>query len=413
MSELLIRNIAQLATPIGKTALHGSAMRDIKIYNNATVYIKDGIIAEIGSDAVLAGKYLNNTMVQVIDASGKCAVPGFVDAHTHFVFGGVRPEEFIDRLAGVPYLELLKRGGGICATMQATRQASSEKLYEAGKRVLTDMLRMGVTTVEGKSGYGLDKDTELKQLEVMKQLNEALPTDVVTTFLGAHAVPPEYTGRADKYIDFIIDEVLPVVQRKQLAEFCDVFCETGVFTNQQSERLLKKAVGRGFKIKMHADEMNSTGGAGLSCKLGAVSADHLLSISRDDISKMAESDVIAVLLPVTAFCMRKNFAPGRALIDAGGAVALGSDFNPGSCYSYSVPLVLGMAVIGMQLHIEEALTAMTLNAAAALDRADVTGSLEVGKQADIVLLNKPDYRYLVYHTGINIVDTVIKAGKVV
>jgi imidazolonepropionase len=313
----------------------------------------------------------------------------------------------------VPYLELLQRGGGIVSTMQATRAASEEELYELGRQTLMAMLQLGVTTVEGKSGYGLDAPTELRLLRTMRRLDHDLPLHVVNTYLGAHAVPPEYKDHADDYVNFIIAQVLPQVAAGHLAEFVDVFCETGVFTNAQSERIMQAAQQHGLALKLHADEMSSTGGAGLACRMGAVSADHLLSISDADIEALAKSQTVAVLLPATAFCMRKKYAPARQMIQAGAAVALASDYNPGSCYTYSVPLILGLAVIAMQMTTAEALTAMTLNAAAAVGRADRIGSIEKGKRADIVLLNAPDYRFLVYKTGLNLVDKVFCCGNLV
>lgn len=413
MGGLLVRHIGQIATPLGRSAIHGPAMGNLRLYEKAAILVQDGCIAAVGEDAGLGQAVLAaEPDIPVLDAGGGCAVPGFVDPHTHFLFAGARAREFSDRLDGVPYLELLQRGGGICSTMQATRAASAESLYESGRQTLSRMLHFGITTVEGKSGYGLDLVNELKLLQVMRQLGETLPITLVPTYLGAHAVPPEYHGRADAYVDYIVQEVMPRVKREQLAEFVDVFCETGVFTPEQTGKILTAASAMGFALKLHADEMSSTGGAGLACRLGAVSADHLLSVSEPDILALARGQTVAVLLPATAFCMRRPYAPGRQMIDAGCAVALASDFNPGSCYTYSVPLLLALAVLDMRLSIAEALTAMTLNAAAALRRADRCGSIEPGKQADIVLLGAEDYRSLVYETGLNLVEHVIQEGEV-
>jgi len=412
MPELLLRHIAQIATPEGWKAQHGAAMNKLKLYKDAAIFIENGRIAAVGPDAVLSPAVLmKHPTLEILDVTGKCVVPGFVDPHTHFLFGGARVEEFVDRLEGVPYLDLLQRGGGICSTMQATRKASFENLYEKGKSVLQQMLHLGVTTVEGKSGYGLDLENEIKLLTVMQKLQQNQPVSLVMTYLGAHAVPPEYKGRADDYVNFILNTVLPVIQQKKLAEFVDVFCETGVFTPRQTEKILQAAAARGFGIKLHADEMSSTGGGGLASRLGAISADHLLAVNEDDIRALAQSTTVAVLLPATAFCMRKSYAPARRMIDAGCAVALASDFNPGSCYTYSVPLILALAVIAMHMTMEEALTAITLNAAAAVGRAQSCGSIEPGKQADLLVLREADYRYLVYDTGMNIVEYVIKDGK--
>lgn len=425
MQETIIRGIAQLATPIGREARHGAAMRELTIVSGAAIWVENGVIQAAGKEADVLRAAEERTSVaaalhggsaegvQVIDARGQCAVPGFVDPHTHFLFAGARAEEFDDRLAGVPYLTLLARGGGIVATMRETRAATEEALFVHGARVLRSMLSLGVTTVEGKSGYGLDRETELRLLRVLRRLDRELPTSVAATYLGAHAVPPEYAGRPDDYVDFLVDEMLPLIAREHLAEFVDVFCETGVFTAAQARRILEAARARGFSLKLHADEMSSTGGAELAAELGAVSADHLLSVSPEGIEALAASRTVAVLLPATAFCMRKPYAPARKLIDSGAAVALASDYNPGSCYTYSLPLVFALAVIAMHMTAAEALTAATLNAAAALGRADVIGSIEPGKRGDIVLLDAPDYRYLSYQTGLNLARTVFKDGAVV
>lgn len=425
MQETIIRGIAQLATPIGREARHGAAMRELTIVSDAAIWVENGVIQAAGKEADVLRAAEERTSVaaalhggsaegvQVIDARGQCAVPGFVDPHTHFLFAGARAEEFDDRLAGVPYLTLLARGGGIVATMRETRAATEEALFVHGARVLRSMLSLGVTTVEGKSGYGLDRETELRLLRVLRRLDRELPTSVAATYLGAHAVPPEYAGRPDDYVDFLVDEMLPLIAREHLAEFVDVFCETGVFTAAQARRILAAARARGFSLKLHADEMSSTGGAELAAALGAVSADHLLSVSPEGIEALAGSRTVAVLLPATAFCMRKAYAPARRLIDSGAAVALASDYNPGSCYTYSLPLVFALAVIAMHMTAAEALTAATLNAAAALGRADVIGSIEPGKRGDIVLLDAPDYRYLSYQTGLNLARTVFKDGAVV
>lgn len=408
-SSILIKNLSQIATPQGKKALRGSEMNEIKIYENAAIFIKDGIIREIGGNEYVCDCALRECPdVQIFDAEGKCAVPGFIDPHTHFLFAGERSEEFTDRLSGVPYMELLKRGGGICSTMEKTRAASKDELFRVGKSVLDSMLSYGVTTVEGKSGYGLDCDNEIKMLEVMKQLNEQCFCDVAITYLGAHAVPPEFKNNADEYVNLVIEMLSRV---KDIAQFVDVFCETGVFTNEQAEKILTEAKKQGFELKLHADEMTSTNGAALACKLGAVSADHLLAVSDEDIYKLSKSETVAVLLPATAFCMRKNFAPARKMIDEGCAVALASDFNPGSCYTYNTAFILALAVISMNMTAREALSAITLNAAAAICRADTIGSLEIGKQGDVVILDCNDYRTLIYKTAINIVSNVVKGGK--
>lgn len=412
--ETLIRHIGQLVTPEGYKALRGAAMGQLKIINNAAIYIRDGIIQQVGNDAELAAMLAHRLdEIEIISAHHKCVMPGIVDPHTHFLFAGAREKEFTNRLKGKPYLEILAEGGGICATMRATREAGEPELYAKAKALLVKMLRMGITTIEGKSGYGLDKENELKMLRVLKKLQQREPVNLVTTFLGAHAVPPEYQDNSDGYVEYIINEMLPVIAEEGLAEFTDVFCEKGVFSNEQTRKILSAAKQAGMKVKMHADEMHSSGGAGLAVDMDCFSADHLLAISEADVEKIAASDTVAVLLPATAFCMRKNFAPARKMIDKGAIVALASDYNPGSCYTYSVPLIIALAVISMNMSLEEVITAMTLNAAAAIDRAAAVGSIQPGKKADLLILDTLDYRNLVYETGINLVGQVIKDGKCV
>ena len=346
------------------------------------------------------------------NARGKCLLPGFVDSHTHFVFGGERAEEFSWRLKGESYMSIMERGGGIVSTVKATRECNFIQLRAKAEGFLKQMSTMGVTTVEGKSGYGLDKETELLQLRVMRSLNndEHKRVDIVPTFLGAHAVPQEYNGRTDDYVDFIIREVMPAVVQNRLAEFCDVFCEQGVFSIGQSRRLLTAAREMGLALKLHADEIVPLGGAGLAAELSAVSADHLLHASDADIRAMADKGVVATLLPLTAFALKESYARGREMIDAGCAVALATDLNPGSCFSGSIPLTFALACIYMKMSIEEAITALTLNGAAALNRADSIGSIEVGKKGDFVVLNTDNYHFLPYYVGMNCVHTTVKEG---
>lgn len=410
--RVVIKNISQIATPQGQQMQKGTKMNRLFTMKNGAIYIENGIIKKIDSTKnLLSSVHVSES--QIIDGEGKCAVPGFVDSHTHFVFGGYRPKEFIRRLEGAGYLEILKMGGGIWATVEATRKASPEELYDLGKKRLKKMLEQGVTTVEGKSGYGLDLDCEIRQLEVMKKLDANQEVDIVSTYLGGHAVPMEYAKEPDQYIDYMIRKVLPEIKKRNLAKFCDIFCEDNVFSTAQSERLLSEAAKMGFQTKIHADEIVSLGGAEVAAKLKSTSADHLLMVSDKGIRQLAQSDTVATLLPCTAFCLDKEYAPARKLIDAGCAVALASDFNPGSCFADSIPLMLALAVIHMKMTIEEAICALTLNGAAAVGRADSIGSIEIGKKADINLLSYPDYRFLVYNTDCNIVEKVLKGGKVV
>ncbi|GAK59542.1 imidazolonepropionase [Candidatus Vecturithrix granuli] len=412
MKNLIIKNAAELVTCRGNRAKKGREMSELHVIPDGTVVIEDGIITAVGNSQEICA-YLDESNYEVIDASGKAVLPGFVDSHTHLVFGGYRAEEFSWRLRGDSYMEIMQRGGGIINTVKATRQASKAELLASAKKRLDSMVSFGVTTVEGKSGYGLDDETEIKQLEVMQQLNEEHPVDVVSTFLGAHAVPNEYKGREDEFIDFLIDKVLPVVSERKLAEFCDVFCEQNVFSVEQSRRLLRKAQEFGLGVKLHADEIVQLGGAELAAELGAVSADHLLQASDAGIKALAEAGVVATLLPGTAFSLKAPYARGRFMIDQGCAVALATDMNPGSCFTESIPLIFALAVLYMNLSIEEAVTAFTINGAAAVGRADKIGSLDVGKYGDVVILEFPSYKYIPYHIGVSTVEKVIKRGVLV
>ncbi|WP_420187459.1 imidazolonepropionase [Bacteroides pyogenes] len=411
MSENLIIFNARIVTPTGFTARRGAEMSQLRIIENGTVEVTDGIITYVGENRGESrdGYYQNYWHY---NARGHCVLPGFVDSHTHFVFGGERSEEFSWRLKGESYMSIMQRGGGIASTVKATRALNFLKLRSAAEGFLKKMSAMGVTTVEGKSGYGLDRDTELLQLKVMRSLNnsEHKRVDIVSTFLGAHALPEEYKGRGDEYIDFLIDEMLPLIRKDDLAECCDVFCEKGVFSVEQSRRLLSAAKEKGFLLKLHADEIVSFGGAELAAELGALSADHLLQASDAGIRAMAEAGVVATLLPLTAFALKEPYARGREMIDAGCAVALATDLNPGSCFSGSIPLTIALACIYMNLSIEETITALTLNGAAALNRAHRIGSIEVGKQGDFVVLNSDNYHVLPYYIGMNSVAMTIKEG---
>jgi imidazolonepropionase len=415
--NLILKNASELVTCSGFAAKKGRAMSDLGIVAEGAVVIEQGRISLVGPTTTVltelkaSGKDLSR--FETIDASGKAVLPGFVDSHTHLVFGGDRAEEYAWRLKGDRYMDILQRGGGILSTVRATRSASREELIAAGLKRLDSMLAFGVTAVEGKSGYGLDRETEIKQLEVMAELSRRHPLEVVPTFMGAHAVLPEYKGREDDYIDFVLKEVVPEVASRRLAEFCDVFCEQNVFSVAQSRRLLTNAAESGLKPKLHADEIVRLGGAELAAEIGAVSADHLLSASDGGLRAMAQAGVVATLLPATAFSLREPYARGRFIIDAGGAVALATDFNPGSCFSESIPLVAALAALYMDLSPEEIVTALTLNGAAALDRAQVIGSIDCGKQGDLVILENPSYRFIPYHLGVSTVEKVVKKGTLV
>lgn len=409
MRQLAIVN-ATVVTPQGSSALRGEAMGRLNIMAGATVIVNDGVISYVGpaaeAPALEAG-------AETIDAAGKVLLPGFVDSHTHLVFGGFRPDEFEWRMNGESYMSIMQRGGGIQSTVNATRTTDAKTLEESAQWFINRMSVMGVTTVEAKSGYGLNVETEEKQLDVINALAEKpdQKLDIVATFLGAHAVPAEYKGRTGEYIDLIINEMLP--RFKDKARNCDIFCEKNVFEIEDSRRLLKAAREAGYDIKLHADEIVTLGGAELAAELGALSADHLLHVSDRGVADMAEAGVVATLLPLTAFTLREPYAPARKFIDAGGAVALATDLNPGSCLSGSIPLTIALARIYMNMSIEEIISALTINGAAAVGMADKIGSIEVGKRGDFALLHFDNYRMLPYYVGMNCVERTIYNGRTV
>lgn len=413
MSYLLLKNAAQLVTPQGHSARFGDEMSRLHILSDAAVLIEDETILFVGeteeAEAYVRNKLEPECKVTRYDASGKTILPGFVDSHTHFVFGGYREHEFNLRLQGASYMEIMQAGGGIAYSIGETAAADEDELYELGWQRLQRMAGLGITTVEGKTGYGEDTATEDKMLRVMERLDQDHPIDIAKTYMGAHAVPKDYPGGAAAYVDYLIAEGLPMAAGR--ADFCDVFCEKDVFELEDSERLLLAARDLGFKLKLHADEIVPLGGTGLAAKLKATSADHLLKSSDEDLIAMRDAGTIATLLPCTAFSLKEDYARGRFMIDKGLAVALASDLNPGSCYTQSVPLIISLATIYMGMTIEETITGLTLNGAAAIDRADMIGSLEAGKQADLILVDAPNYRHLSYHFAMNLVDTVIKKGN--
>ena len=411
MNNIIIKNAAQVVTCSGFEGKRGTEMSNLHVIENGTVIVTDGIISHVLKKGEAIP--IDVSGYKEIDATGKALLPGFVDPHTHFVFGGHREEEFSWRMRGDSYMSIMERGGGIVNTTKATREASEEELYNSAKRRLDDMLELGITTVEGKSGYGLDKDTEMKQLRVMRKLNEDHPMDIVSTFMGPHATPAEWKGREDEFIDFNINEMLPLVAKEKLAECADIFCEENVFTIEQSRRFLTAAREHGFLLKLHADEIVQFGGAELAGELKVLSADHLLQASDEGIKAMADNGVVATLLPLTAFSLKEEYARGRDMIDANCIVALATDLNPGSSHTASAPLLFAIACIYMNLSPEEAVTAYTINSAAAVNRADTIGSIDVGKQGDMILLKYPSYKFLPYYVGMNCVETVIKKGLVV
>ncbi|MBI3085565.1 MAG: imidazolonepropionase [candidate division NC10 bacterium] len=415
-ADLIIEGAAELVTLRGNSSRprRGDEMRDLGITRQGALAARRGKIVWVGPTADLLTSVRPMAFSKLIDAYGKTVMPGLVDPHTHLVFAGTRENEFGMRIQGKTYLEIAAAGGGINATVAATRKASKQELKAAARKSLDRMLALGTTTVEAKSGYGLDVETELKMLEVIGELNEDGPATVIPTFMGAHEIPPELRQNPEAYVDLVITRMLPEVAARKLARFCDIFCETGVFSVEQSERVLLAAAGLGLEPRVHADELTDLGAAALAARIKARTADHLLFANDDGIRQMAAAGVIAVLLPGTAYFLHmQRYARARDMIAAGVPVALATDFNPGSCMTESLPLILNLACTQMRMLPAEAITAATINAAWAIGEEDCAGSLEVGKQADLLVLDAPSHEHLCYHFGVNLVETVVKNGKVV
>ncbi len=411
MANYIFKNASELVTPLGTSLKKGEAMRELQFIENGCVITEGDRIKAVGGPEILEG--IDETRYEVIDCTGRTLMPGLVDSHTHFIFGGYRAEEFNWRLNGESYISIMERGGGIVATTRATRETSLEEFLEVGRKRLRSFAHFGVATVEGKSGYGLDKETELRQLEAMARLQEEGEyIHIVPTYMGPHEIPAEYKGRADEYLDFCIGEVMPEVKARGLARFCDIFTEKGVFDIDQSRRFLTAAREAGFGVRMHADELFAGfGGAELAGELKVSSADHLLKISDEGIEAMRDGDVCGTLLPLTAFSIKADYAPARRMIDKGMGVALATDLNPGSCYSESIPLLIALSTIYMGMRMEEVVTALTLNGAAALGLAEEKGSLEVGKKADIAVFDVPNHQFLTYHFGVNECVFTLSEGR--
>ena len=389
----------------------GKQMNELTILENAYIAVVEGKIFQVGTGEDYKELVGENTIID--DASGMLVTPGLVDSHTHLVHGGSRENEFSKKLNGVPYIQILQEGGGILSTVNATKNSTFDELYNKAKKSLDRMLEFGVTTVEEKSGYGLELETEVKQLEVARKLDKDHPVDLVHTFLGAHAVPVEYKSNNEAYIKLLVEEIMPKVKELDLAEFCDVFCEEGVFSVEESDYILSKAKEMGYKLKIHADEIVPIGGAELAAKLGCISADHLMAASDEGLRDMAEKGVIANILPGTSFNLNKPSANGRKMIDLNVPISLSSDYNPGSCPSENLQFVMQLGCLNLKMTPNEVLTAVTINAAHCVDRSTEIGSIEVGKKADIAIFDAPNVEYLMYHFGINHIDRVYKEGRLV
>ena len=407
MLDLLIKNIGELATAQGNTPKKGTAQGEVQISHQVSIGITDGKISYVGPEEEAP------TAKQTYDAEGCLVTPGLVDAHTHLVFGGWRQHELPQKLAGATYLEILKGGGGILSTVRNTRAATEEELVEKTKNLLDQMIAHGTTTVEAKSGYGLSTAEELKQLRVVRALQETHPVDLVSTFMGAHAIPEEYKNDRASYVKLVCEEMIPTVAKEKLAEFCDIFCETAVFDIEETRKILNCAKEYGFGVKLHGDEIDPIGGGELAGELGALSAEHLIEASDAGIEAMAKSGTIGVLLPATSMYLDKSFARARKMLDTNMAVAVATDFNPGSSPNFNMQIPMTLACLKYRLSPKEALTAVTLNGACAIRRGDLVGTIEVGKQADIVVWDAPDLNFLFYRYGNNQVKKVIKKGNLI
>ncbi|HUP45554.1 MAG TPA: imidazolonepropionase [Thermoanaerobaculia bacterium] len=410
---LLVRNLSQIATPEGVGGVRGPAMRRIRVIEEGVLVVVGGRFAYVGAEAGMPTE-VRSSIDEDVDGGGATAIPGFVDSHTHIPFAGYRESEFNRRLQGESYEQIAATGGGIAATVHATRAATEEDLTRNVLARAATMARYGTTTAEAKSGYGLDRGCELKQLRAIRNASASSPLRLVPTCLAAHEFPPESRGSEaarEGWVSTIIGEILPQVAEEKLALFCDAFVERGVFTRDQGERVLRAGMELGLMPRLHADELSDTGGASLAAALGAASADHLMQVSEEGIRALAASETVANLLPGTSFfLMSESFAPARRLLEAGAIVSLSTDCNPGSSMTESMQIVMQLATLQMKMTVEESLTAATLNGAYSLRLAPETGSIERGKRADFVLLDAPSYLHLVYHFGVNLVTAVYRDG---
>ena len=391
----------------------GEDMKNLAIIHDGAVAISRDSIVFVGTTKELIDQFPPNEDTIIIDATNRLVTPGLIDPHTHIIFDGYRENELEMKLAGKSYIEILESGGGILKTVKATRKAPLAQLIKNGRSILDRMMEYGTTTIETKSGYGLDVENEIKSLLAAKELNLEHPMDIISTFLGAHAVPPEFEGKTDEYVDLIITEMIPKVIEEELAEFCDVFCEEGIFSIEQTKKIITAAAKVGLKPQIHIDEIVDTNGALLAAELNAIQVGHLLRSNDKGLEALKSSNTIATLLPGTPFClMLKDYAPARKMIEMGIPIALATDLNP-NCWTESLQIIIALACYHMKLSPAEALSAVTINAACALNRQDEIGSLEVGKKADLDVFDVPNHNFLPYHFGVNLVSKVIKNGKVV
>lgn len=410
MTVKLFRN-ARIYTPVdGGRPAAGADQGKVAFYERGALLTEGGRIVAVGpEEGVAVG--LNRRPDMEIDCGGCCVIPGFVDPHTHICFAARREKEFELRRAGTPYLDILRQGGGILSSVRAVRAASEEELFEVTVGNVLSALSLGTTTMEIKSGYGLDTENELKMLRVIDRIRRETPLDITATFMGAHAIPEEFKGNGDGFVDLIISEMIPAVVEQGVADTCDIFCEEGIFSVEQSRRLLEAARAAGMKLRAHVDEVHDTGGAAMAGELGVLSAEHLLAANDDGLRAMAASGVIADLLPGTAYSLRKPYARARKMIELNVPVACATDCNPGSCFCESMPFIFGLSVMNMDMTPEEALTAMTLNSAYSAGLAERVGSLDEGKSADFLLLDCDSPAGIAYHAGVSPVLAVYKRGE--